>query len=180
MKKDKQFEWTEDCQKAFDTLKQRFTEEPVLLMPDHSQPFQLESNASKYLTGAVLTQTDSNGEQHPVAFLSKTFNDTERNYEIYDRELLGIVRALEEWRHYIQGSGFKTTVHTDHKNLAYFIQTSPMLEQKTGTMVSVPIQIQPGVDPPTWTQDADIRRTITTTRLHSSGKPRQQRRSLVT
>jgi RNase H-like domain found in reverse transcriptase len=73
------------------------------MMPDHSKPFQIESDASKYASGAVLTQMDINGDRHPVAFLSKTFTDTERQYEIYDRELLGIVRALKEWRHYIQG-----------------------------------------------------------------------------
>jgi hypothetical protein len=61
-KKDKKFEWTDECQKAFETLKARFTEEPVLLMPDHSKPFQIESDASKVATGAVLTQTDSNGD----------------------------------------------------------------------------------------------------------------------
>jgi hypothetical protein len=59
--------------------------------------FQIESDASKYTSGAVLTQTDINGDRHLVAFLSKTFTDTERRYEIYDRELLGIVRALKEW-----------------------------------------------------------------------------------
>ena len=90
------------------------------MMPDHSQTFQIESDASKYASGAVLTQMDSNGDRHPVAFMSKTFNDTEKRYEIYDRELLGIVRALKEWRHYIQGSGHTTMVHTDHKNLTYF------------------------------------------------------------
>ena len=67
-----------------------------------------------------MTQTDSNGDQHPVAFLSKTFTEMERNYEIYDRELLGIIRALEEWRHYIQGSGHTTTVYSDHQNLTFF------------------------------------------------------------
>jgi RNase H-like domain found in reverse transcriptase len=66
-------------------------EEPVLLMPDQSKPFQIESDASKVATGAVLTQLDSNGNQHPVAFLSKTFSEIERKYEIYDRELLGII-----------------------------------------------------------------------------------------
>ena len=71
-------------------------------------------------TGAVLTQLDSNGDQHPVAFMSKTFTDTERKYEIYDRELLGIIRALKEWRHYIQGSGHTTVIFSDHKNLTYF------------------------------------------------------------
>src|ERR1700678_4740712 len=122
-KKDKNFEWTDECQNAFDTLKKmkkKFTKEPVLMMPDHSKPLQIESDASKVATGAVLTQLDSNGDRHPCAFISKTFSPTERNYEIYDREVLGIIRALEEWRHYIQGSGHTTVIHSDHKNLTYF------------------------------------------------------------
>jgi hypothetical protein len=80
-------------------MKKQFTEEPVLLMPDQSKPFQIESDASKVATGAVLTQLDLNGDRHPIAFLSKTFSETERKYEIYDWELLGIIRALKEWRH---------------------------------------------------------------------------------
>jgi RNase H-like domain found in reverse transcriptase len=84
MKKDKKFEWTTKCQEAFDTMKKRFTEELVLLMPDQSKPFQIESDASKMATGAVLTQLDLNGDQHPVAFLLKTFSETERKYEIYN------------------------------------------------------------------------------------------------
>ena len=59
---DKKFEWTQECQIAFDTLKQRFTEEPVLMMPDQSRPYQIEADASKYASGVVLTQTDSNGD----------------------------------------------------------------------------------------------------------------------
>ena len=97
LKKDTHFDWTPTCQESFNTLKKRFTEEPVLMMPDQSRPFQIESDASKHASGAVLTQMDSNGDRHPVAFMSKTFNDTEKRYEIYDRELLGIVRALKEW-----------------------------------------------------------------------------------
>ena len=89
-------------------------------MPDQTRPFQIECDASKYASGAVLTQTDSNGDRHPVAFISKTFSPTERNYEIYDRELLSIIRALEEWRHYIMGSGHTTIVYSDHKNLTYY------------------------------------------------------------
>ena len=68
----------------------------------------------------VLTQQDNNGDRHPVAFLSKTFSKTEQNYKIYDRELLAIIRALEEWQHYIQGSGHTTIVYSDHQNLTYF------------------------------------------------------------
>ena len=89
-------------------------------MPDQSKPFQIESDGSKVATGAVLTQLDLNGNQHPIAFMSNTFTNTERKYEIYDRELLGIIQALKEWRHYIQGSGHTTVKFSDHKNLTYF------------------------------------------------------------
>jgi hypothetical protein len=125
-KKDKKFEWSTDCQEAFDTIKKQFMEEPVLLMLNQSKPFQIESDTSKVATGVVLTQLDSNGDWHPIAFLSKTFSETERKYKIYDRELLGIIWMLKEWRHYIQGSGHTTIVYSDHKNLMYF-QTAQKL-----------------------------------------------------
>ena len=95
-------------------------EEPVLLMPDQSKPFQIESDMSKVAMGAVLTQLDSNGNQHPVTFMPKMFMDIKRKYEIYNRELLGIIQSLKEWRHYIQGSGHTTVIFSDHKNLMYF------------------------------------------------------------
>jgi hypothetical protein len=110
-------------------MNKKFMEEPVLLMPDHSKPFQMESDASEVATGVVLTQLDSNGNWHPIAFLLKTFSETERKYKIYDRELLGIIRALKEWRHYIQGSGHTTIVYSDHKNLTYF-QTAQKLNDQ--------------------------------------------------
>jgi RNase H-like domain found in reverse transcriptase/Reverse transcriptase (RNA-dependent DNA polymerase) len=120
LRKDTKFDWNDQCQEAFETLKGRFLQEPVLMMPDHSKPFQIKSDASKYAFGVVLTQMDINGDRHPVAFLSKTFTNTECWYEIYDRELLGIVWALKKWRHYIQGSGHMTLIHMDHRNLTYF------------------------------------------------------------
>jgi len=90
------------------------------MIPDPTRPFQIESDASKHATGAVLTQTDGNEDRHPCAFISKTFSSAECNYEIYDRELLAIVRALTEWRHYIHGSTHTTTLLCDHKNLTYW------------------------------------------------------------
>jgi hypothetical protein len=78
----------------------------------------------------VLTQTDINGDRHPVAFLLKTFTDTERRYEIYDRELLGIVWALKKWRHYIQGSGHTTLIHMDHQNLTYFQKAQKLSDRQ--------------------------------------------------
>lgn len=119
-KKNQAFDWTQTCQDAFDTLKQKFTSAPVLIMPDTTKPFLIESDASLYATGAVLRQQDLNGDWHPVAYLSQSLNTAERNYEIYDRELLGIIRALEAWRHYIEGSPHPTKILTDHKNLTYF------------------------------------------------------------
>jgi RNase H-like domain found in reverse transcriptase len=100
------------------------------MMPDHLKPFQIESDTSKYASGAVLTQTDINGDRHSVAFLSKTFTDTGQRYEIYDRELLGIVRALKEWWHYIQGSGHTTLIHTDHQNLTYFQKAQKLSDRQ--------------------------------------------------
>ena len=121
LKKDRKFEWTKECQNTFNLLKRKFTEEPVLMMPDLTRPFQIETDASKYATGAVLTQLGPDGERHPISFISKTLSPTERNYEIiYDRELLAIIRALKEWRHYIQGSTHSTTILSDHKNLMYY------------------------------------------------------------
>jgi len=57
---------------------------------------------------------------HLCRYLSKSFNETEQNYKIYNRELLAIIRALTEWRHYLMGSSFPVTVRSDHKNLTYF------------------------------------------------------------
>jgi RNase H-like domain found in reverse transcriptase/Reverse transcriptase (RNA-dependent DNA polymerase)/Integrase zinc binding domain/Integrase core domain len=130
LQKDTKFEWNPECQKAFKILKGRFLQEPVLMMPNHSKPFQIELDASKYASEAVLTQTDINGDRHLVAFLSKTFTDMERRYKIYDRELLGIVQALKEWQHYIQGSGHMTLVHTDHWNLTYFRKAQKLLDRQ--------------------------------------------------
>ena len=90
------------------------------VLPKQTKPFQIECDTSKYVSGAILTQLDSNGDRHLCAFISKMFSPTERNYKIYDRELLAIIRALKEWRYYIQGSSHTTVIFSDHKNLTYF------------------------------------------------------------
>src|SRR6266699_3631339 len=100
-------------------------------MADQTRPFQIECDASKYTSGAVLTQLDGNGDRHPCAFISKTFSPTERNYEIYDRELLSIIRALQEWRCYIQGSRHTTTILSDHKNLTFFRSAQKLNRRQT-------------------------------------------------
>jgi RNase H-like domain found in reverse transcriptase/Reverse transcriptase (RNA-dependent DNA polymerase) len=120
LKKDKKFVWSEECQESFDQLKKQFTEEPVLMMLDHLKPFQIQVDSSLFATGGILTQMDTNGDRHPCAYLSKSLTKEQRNYDTGDRELLAIIQALKEWRHYIQGSGHTTIVLSDHDNLRHF------------------------------------------------------------
>jgi hypothetical protein len=91
-------------------------------MPDITSPFFVMSDASLTATRAMLMQKDSNGDLHPCAYLSKTLSSAERNYDIYDHELLAVIHALEEWEHYLLGTTHVITVLTDHKNLTYFHQ----------------------------------------------------------
>ncbi|GLB43819.1 putative chromo (CHRromatin Organisation MOdifier) domain containing protein [Lyophyllum shimeji] len=119
-RKNHQFKWTEGCPKAFDTLKILLTSAPVLTLPTDDSPYKIEADASDYASGAVLSQLQSKA-WHPMAYLSKSFTAAERNYEIHDKEMLAIIRALKEWRYLVQGSRHKIEIWTDHKNLEYFL-----------------------------------------------------------
>ena len=92
----------------------------MLTFPSKSSPFHLECDASNFATGAVLSQQQEDGLFHLIGFMSKSFSDTEWNYQIHDKEMLAIMQALEEWRHFLKGSDQKFKIHTDHKNLSYF------------------------------------------------------------
>ena len=120
MKKNKTWEWTKECQSAFDTLKEKFTTAPVLTMADVNKPFILETDASTWAIGATLMQKDSNRDLHPCGFLSHALTPTERNWQIYDRELYAIIYALDEWKHLLLGAEHTLTIHCDHKNLTYY------------------------------------------------------------
>ena len=112
--------WGDEHQHAFDTLKEQFCKRPVLLMPNRYNKFFLETDASNRATGAVLRQHDVNGDLKPCGYISQALNPAERNYDIYDKELLAIIRALVAWRHYLLGSPHPVQVWCDHKNLTYF------------------------------------------------------------
>jgi RNase H-like domain found in reverse transcriptase len=120
LKKNTKFFWSEECQESFDQLKKWFTEEPVLMMPDHLKPFQIQVNSLLFATGGILTQMNTDRDRHPCTYLSKSLMKEQRNHDTGDRELLAIVWALREWRHYIQGSGHTTIVLSDHDNLKHF------------------------------------------------------------
>jgi len=95
VKKNKKWEWTERQEEAFKELKKRFTEEPVLVAPNINKKMRMEVDTSDYATGGVLLMECEDGLWRPVAFLSKSLNETERNYEIHDKEMLAIIRGLE-------------------------------------------------------------------------------------
>lgn len=121
--KDVAWRWGPEEDEAFEQLKSAFTSAPILMMPDVTAPFTVETDASDYATGAILSQRDSSGDLRPVAYYSKALAPAERNYDVYDKELLAIVRALEEWRPYLEGSPHRVTIYSDHKNLEYFMTT---------------------------------------------------------
>ena len=107
-----------------------FTSQPVLHLPDLSAPFAISTDASKHASGGVLLQKDINNEWRPCAYLSQTFGPAECNYNIYDRELLAVMRALDAWCHYLLGSPTTVQVFTDHKNLTYFRQPQNLNRQQ--------------------------------------------------
>jgi hypothetical protein len=127
-KKDVKFSWSEQCEQAFRELKKRFTEAPILRHFDSLKPSIVETDASDFVTAGVLSQHDDQGILHPVAFFSKKNSPAECNYEIYDKELLAIVRAFEQWRPELEGngSGVPIDVLTDHRNLEYYMTTKQL------------------------------------------------------
>jgi len=95
VKKDRKWEWTERQENAFEELKKRFIQEPVLAMPDLDKKMRMEVDTSDYATGGILSMEGEDGLWRLVAFLSKSLNETKRNYEIHDKEMLVIIKGLE-------------------------------------------------------------------------------------
>ena len=97
-KKDEVFRWSPQMQVAFDTLKQLFSTQPILVHFDPDKPSVVEVDASDVVVAGILSQYDSEDVLRPVAYFLKKMSPQECNYEIYDKELLAIIRAFEEWR----------------------------------------------------------------------------------
>ena len=125
-KKATPFHWDPPQQKAFLTLKSHMCSQPVLKQPDYDKPFFLATDASAYGVGAVLSQEGGFNPrtkkfiQQPIAYYSTTFTPTERNYDIYERELLAVIKALDHWRPHLAATEEPVTVLTDHANLTFW------------------------------------------------------------
>ena len=128
--KGKTWSWGEEQTKAFEELKTRMCASPVLRQPNFDKKFYLQVDASKYGVGAVLSQegeplTPTLAKRktqvlHPIAYYSATFTPTERNYDIYERELLAVMKALAHWRPYLGWTKEPFVIRTDHANLQYW------------------------------------------------------------
>ncbi|XP_062842684.1 uncharacterized protein lrfn4b [Trichomycterus rosablanca] len=116
------FRWNLEAEAAFQELKQRFTSAPILALPDPARPFIVEVDASNVGIGAILSQRYSDEKLHPCAFLSHHLSPTESKYDVGDRELLAVKRALQEWRQWLEGAQHPFIVWTDHRNLEYLKQ----------------------------------------------------------
>ena len=121
-KKFRPIRWTPTAQYAFDTLKKSLVTEPILLQPDRTEPFRIETDASEWAIGCVLLQLGLDGKWHPVAFDGRKLNGAELNYPVHEKELLAIKYALRTWNEYIQ-NGTTTEVVTDHESLKYLTTT---------------------------------------------------------
>ena len=112
--------WTKEENSAFIALKAAISTAPVLAILSDEAPYCVEEDSSGYATGAVLSQQQEDSSWHPIAFLSNSLSDVERNYDIHDQEMLSIMCALDEWQHYLMGATHKFEIWTDHRNLQYF------------------------------------------------------------
>ena len=121
VRKDVLFKWTEECQKSFKLLKERFTTALILAHFDSTKEIIVKTDASDWVFTEIVSQYSDNNILRPVTFFSKKHSVQEVNYKSYDKELLAIIRAFKEWRSELEGSAFSLKVITDHQNLEYFM-----------------------------------------------------------
>ena len=124
-KKGVPWKWEKLQQEAFDALKDLILGEPCLAHADLDKSFRMQTDASAYAYGAALSQKQQDGKFHPVAFMSKSMLPVERNYDAYDREAFGIIKPLQHWRYWLQGTKKPIEVITDHKNLLSGFNNAP-------------------------------------------------------
>ena len=119
LREDVTWDWSTECQSAFDTIKERLTQAPILRRPDYSRDFELHTDWSGVGLGAVLVQKDDEGREYVIAYASRSNNRTERNYSSYAGECLAAVWGVSHFRVYLYGRRF--TLLTDHEPLKWLM-----------------------------------------------------------
>ena len=113
--KDTPFQWSPPQEAAFQQLKSAFQSAPVLAHFDPDHQIIIETDASDFAIGTILSQLQpADNDIHPIAFHSRTMAPAERNYDIYDKELLAIVESFQHWRHYLEGARHRIDTSTNH------------------------------------------------------------------
>jgi predicted aspartyl protease len=119
-RKNVSFDFNEDCIDAFEKLKEALVTAPVLALYDPHAETRMETDASDGVVAGTLSQKSKDDEWHPIAFYSKTMDVAEMNYEIHDKEMLALIRGLEEWSGELRGVQLPFIAITDHRALEYF------------------------------------------------------------
>jgi len=119
LKKDNKFIWSEECQAAFEGLKEALISYPILRLPDFKRLFILFTDASGYALGAILAQRDDEGREYVVSYASRALKNAELHYGITEKECLGVVWAVKHFRIYLEGTKFD--IVTDHIALVWLI-----------------------------------------------------------
>ncbi|GMF56614.1 unnamed protein product [Phytophthora fragariaefolia] len=134
LKKDAVWDWTAECQQAFDAVKQGLTEALILAVADQDRPFHVVCDASDFAIGCALMQHDHKGRDRVVYYQSRQLKPAERNYPVHDKELLAMKYALAKFRAYLLGSR-PFVVYTDHASLRTAIK-SPHISQQMARWLS--------------------------------------------
>ena len=119
LQKDKPFQWTNECQQAFETLRTKLLTAPILAFPDFTRPFELHTDASGTAIGSVLMQIQQDDSERVIAYGGRTLLKAERNYNVTELECLAVIDAIKHFSPYLHG--YKFTIHTDHSSLKYLL-----------------------------------------------------------
>ena len=125
-------ELTEDAVRAFSALKDAVTAAPCLILASWDDPFDVWTDASNVAISAVLQQ-----HNRPVAFFSRKLNSAERNYSVYDKELLSVIHALKHWKHFLYGRDFAVRIDQSPSPQVALVHAKSTLERASGSMVTV-------------------------------------------
>jgi hypothetical protein len=134
LRKDVDWSWTDEHQRAFNSIKSSLQEAPVLALPDYDRPFHVVCDASDYAIGCALMQHDAEGRERVISYQSRQLKTAEKNYPVHDKELLAMKYALVKFRVYLLGEQ-QFAIYTDHASLRTATKT-PLLSQRMARWLS--------------------------------------------